>query len=82
MMALSPINPVTVNRGLNDRDLLATTLSARLDREGKRCIVADALGLDLDQPIGFAANSGEALPASPAGIADRHRILAGFHDQL
>lgn len=82
MMARSPIKPVRVNIGLNGHDLSAATLSACLDRERKRCIVVDALRLDLDQPIGFAPYGGEALPASPAGIADRHRIWDGFHDQL
>jgi hypothetical protein len=54
---------------------LARASPSAFDRKRKRRIIANALRLNVDDPVGFFTDRRQTLSLTFAGVADRHRIL-------
>ena len=53
---------------------LARASPSAFDRKRKRRIIANALRLNVDDPVGFLADGRQTLSLTFAGVADRNRI--------
>ena len=53
---------------------LARASPSAFDRKRKWRIIANALRLNVDDPVGFLTDSRQALSLTFAGVADRNRI--------